>query len=229
MNYAVPYQAAYPQQFAAAPQAAAAPVQGFHTGQLPGYPAHFAGSPAPSGSQAYAPPAAPVFPVANPSHTAPQSDPAQQQSPQPAYARHLVAVARTLEQVIPSYQLLISTLQNLPKEQQTSAQTLEDSLKEAAFHHFASLGAIRRLLMGEAAPDLMLGLSLALNRLVRIHSGARPLMDQLIGSVPPTAQRTLAAHYQAAEAQLSQAAAAVQAVIPPQVWEAARQQVGRAV
>lgn len=238
MNYSMPYQQVYPQssplQTAAGPQqSASTPFTAAGAPQLPGYAAPaFASSPAQPAGLGYAQPVPPVSPVPGPgpAFAAPQGD-AVQQTQQQAYVRHLVGVARALEQTIPGYQFLISALQDLQKEsgadRQPAAQRLAENLKEATFQHFAALGAIRRLLIGEMTPDTVLGLSVALNRLLRIHSGLRPLLDQLTSSPAGGAQSaigSLAAHLQAAEAQLNQAAAAVQAAVPAQVWEGARQQ-----
>lgn len=248
MNYSVPYQQVYPQspqlQAAAVPQQVASPpLPGVGAAQLPGYAPAFAGGPTQPSGPGYAQPVAPVSPVPGPgpAYAAPQGD-AVQQNPQQAYARHMVGVARALEQTIPGYQFLISALQDLQKEssadRQPAAQRLVENLKEAVFQHFAALGAIRRLLIGEVTPDILLNLSLALNRLLRIHNGMRPLLDQVAsspsggtqsvaGSLGAGAQSvigSLAAHLQATEAQLNQAAAAVQAAVPPQVWESARRQ-----
>lgn len=235
----MPYQQVYPQtqqlQTAALPQQmASAPPTAAGAAQLLGYAPAFAGSPASpaqAGGLGYSQPVAPVPPVPGPgpAYAASQSDAVQQS--QQAYVRHMVGVARALEQTIPGYQFLISALHDLQKEssadRQTTAQRLAESLKEATFQHFAALGAIRRLLIGEVTPDVLQNLSLAVNRLLRIHSGMRPLLDQLTSTASGSAQGaigSLTAHLQAAEAQLSQAAAAAQAAVPAQVWESARQQ-----
>ena len=187
----MPYQQVYPQnpqlQTAAPQQVATAPLTAAGAAQLPGYAAPaFTGSPQP-GALGYAPPVSPVSPVPGPgpAFAAPQGD-AVQQTQQQAYVRHMVGVARSLEQTIPGYQFLISALQDLQKEggadRQSAAQRLAESLKEATFQHFAARGAIRRLLIGEVTPDTLLGLAVALNRLLRIHNGLRPLLDQLASS-----------------------------------------------
>lgn len=237
MNYAVPYQPGYPQAPAAPSQAVGvgpgmvgAPLQGLGPGVPPGYSPGF-GGPAQGSAPGYTTPVSPVSPVAGPSY-APAQGQSAQQNPQQAYARHLVGVARNLEQAIPGYQFLVSSLQDLLKEagadRLPAAQKLKESMKEATFHHFATLGAIRRLLCGEVTADLMSALALSVTRLLRIHSEARPLLEQLVNSAPQEVRAALgglATHLASADTQLGQAAAAVQAAVYPQIWENAQAQV----
>jgi hypothetical protein len=178
---------------------------------------------------------APIAPVPAPSYTQPVT---QNQQPNPQQAareqsmRQAVSLARTLEQVIPAYQLAISILQEAlagPKAaSMTGAQAMLDAVKDAVCYHFSTLGAIRRFLCGEATPEVITGLAVAVNHLSRVHSQLRPQADRLIVSVPPELRGSLASLSQglgAADTQVQQAVSSVQANVSAQVWETAKARV----
>lgn len=199
----------------------------------PGAPAQPYGQPYPQGQSAGQP--VPIAPVPAPGYAQPvtQSQPAnQQQSAQQQYTRQAVGVARNLEQIIPGYQLAISLLSDIiasPKGQPLAgAQPLLDTLKDATFYHFATLGAIRRFLCGETTPDVIGALAVAINQLNKIHSLIRPQTERLLVGAPPELRGAISNISQtvgAVDSQLQQALSAVQANVSAQIWEAARAKI----
>jgi hypothetical protein len=159
-----------------------------------------------------------------------QSQPlSPQQTAQQAHVRQAVGIARHLEQILPGYQLAISLVEELgqnPKaETLTSAHTLRDTLQDAAFYHFATLGALRRFLCGESTPEVISALAVAINHLAKLHSVLRSQAEQLVAAAPAEMRSALANLTQAfgtADGPLQQAVSAVHANVSAQVWEAAR-------
>lgn len=202
-----------------------APFQPGAFGQLPG------GAQQPMGQMPGASQGAPVTPVACPAYVPPGGQPqgnAAQQAQQ-AYARQLVSIARGLEQLIPGYQILISVLQDLttsPRGETLSGTApLMATLRGAAYHHFATLGAVRRFLCGEATNEMLGSMAVGLNQLIHLHNQARPQVERLVMSATPdlrAALSSLAQTVTAADSLLSQASTAVQAAVGPRLWEEAR-------
>jgi hypothetical protein len=155
----------------------------------------------------------------------------QQAPPSPAQmlARQLTEVARTLEQMIPGFQLVQSALLDLTAAGSPPMPGLGEAvkgLKDALYYHGAALGAIRRLLMGETSPAVLTNLAAAVQRLGRVQSESRHLVERVTQNAPAPmrgAAVNLAQSTTAADALLGQATAAIQALVGPQVWEAARQ------
>jgi hypothetical protein len=174
--------------------------------------------------------AAPVPGVAYPSQVGgggPQG--AQPQSPQQAMARQLMGVARGLEQIIPGYQLLVSVFQDAlvsPRAHGLAGvQPLLEQLKEAIYHHFVTLGAVRRFLMGEVTPDILASLATGVNYLNAIHSRTKPLFEQVLASASPELRAplgNLAQTLTAAEGLLIQTTQAVRTLVGPQIWDACK-------
>ncbi len=176
-----------------------------------------------------APQAAPVPPV-----TAPQYTPSagyqqgQQQSPQQAMARQLTSIARVLEQLLPVYQMLISEAQACKKAQggqdTSGADSLLDTLKEGTFHHYASLGAIRRFLMGETSAEVVQALARSVYRLTRAHAEIRPRLEQVVQSAEPELRPALSGLSQATaqgDSLLARTVSAVKATVGEPLWEQA--------
>jgi hypothetical protein len=179
--------------------------------------------------------AAPVPGVAFPGQVAGASGGQAQPSPQQLMAQKLMAVARGLEQIIPGYQLLISVFQDAavsPLGQSLpGVYPLLERLKEATYHHFATLGAIRRFLVGEASADVLASLATGVNYLTAIHSQTKLLLQQVLAAVPAEQRAPLNSLTQAvtaADGLLAQTVTAVQALVGPQIWEAARLRAGGA-
>lgn len=195
----------------------------------PPYQGHF--QPAPQ--QQYQPPQAQapgVAPVAFPSSPYGSQPPAPgQQPPSPAQmlARQLTDVARTLEQLFPGYQIVQSILLDLSTSGHPHAG-IDDaarSLKDALYYHGATLGAIRRLLIGETNPAVLTGLAAAIQSLNRAQSQARPLLERLIQAGPASARGAAANAAQTlttSDVLLGQATGAIQALVGPGAWETAR-------
>ena len=217
-----------------APQTGAQPFGGQ---QFPGQP--FGGQQ--YGAQQFpgaapSPQAAPVSPVACPAYVPPSGaqtqGQSQAQSIQQAYARQMQAVARSLEQMIPGVQIMISVLQEVlgsPRGQTLAgANTLVSALREVVFQHFAALGAIRRFLCGEATPQVLTALSVAMNQLTRLQAQARPLVERIVMGASPELRGTVSSLSQtvtAADTLASQAANMVRGMVGQQIWDAASTQV----
>lgn len=182
--------------------------------------------------QPYAQPqtqAPPVAPVSAPSSPAAAGGPGAQPSPQQQFARHLMGIARVLEQTIPGYQIQISLLLDLaasPKGQGVEALApLLEQLQKAAFIHYGTLGAIRRFLVGEMTPDVLGSLAVGIQRLISLHGQTRPLWEQVLAGAAPEVRSALTNVNQAvtgAETLLNQAASGVQMAVGPQLWAAAQ-------
>jgi hypothetical protein len=226
-----------PATYGQAPPPGFAPQQGF----APPYPGQQPGMTPPPGNFAAAAPGFPpqgAFPpgqYAQPA-PAPQRSPQQAQSPaqqaQQAYQQRLIGVARTLEQLFPDYQVLVSMFSeifNSPAGQTISgAEPLMGTLKELTFCHTAVLGAIRRFLYGEATPIVLSDMAVCTMQLGRIHSQIQPLIDRLILSAGPDMRgplNGLAQNFASSGLHLSQATQAMQATVGPQIWEAAQEKV----
>lgn len=180
---------------------------------------------APAGMQGQAQPVAPVAFAA-----APAPGPAQPvpQSQAQAAARQLIELARTLEQLIPGYQTLQAILFELSSSPGASPGALREALrglKSCAYYHGATLGTIRRLLLGETSPAVLMALAAAFQALAQEHEKARPGVEQALSVLPPAVSSGLTSLLQGAgnpESLLQRAASAVQAITGPQIWEAAR-------
>lgn len=188
--------------------------------------------------QPYSPPqtqAPPVPPVSAPAVPGGAGGAGAQATPQQQFARHLTGIARSLEQALPGYQLTISVLLDLsvsPKAESVSGvPALLEHLQQAAFTHYAALGAIRRFLVGEATPDVLASLAVGVCRLVSLHSKTRSLWEQALASAPADVRAALAPLSQVvsgAETLLKQAATGVQQAVGPQVWAAAQARAAEA-
>ncbi|MFZ5825105.1 MAG: hypothetical protein ACOY94_12330 [Bacillota bacterium] len=178
------------------------------------------------------PQAAPVPPVAapaTPTHGAGQQGP---QSQAQALNRQLIDLARTLEQLIPGYQIMQSLLLDLSTSPaaQTGAALDETvhGLKDALYYHGATLGAIRRLLCGETTPAVLSSLAVAFHALSQVQTRIRPLLERLTMAAPIANRASVSGLIQSvtsADPLLAQAGSAIQALIGPQIWEAARTRV----
>lgn len=188
------------------------------------------GQPAPSAqTQAMPVPGVPAPAGAS----APQSGP---QNPQQAIKGQIQSVARILEQALPGYQLSLSALADLLSAAQTQGigglQELFDLIKDAAVHHYISLGALRRAFMGELTPDVMGDSAVAVNYIIAVHKKAKPVFERMLADAPPDLRRILTGLGQglgATDALLNQAAAAVQSLVGPQIWEIARGRIAEKV
>jgi hypothetical protein len=179
------------------------------------------------------PQTAQVAPVAFPTSPygaqAPQGQGQGQAPPSPAQvlAKQLMDIARLLEQLIPGYQMAQSVLMDLAAPGQT-VSGLDDAsrgVKDVLYYHGATLGAIRRLLLGETTPAVLTGLAAAVQALTRTQSRVRPLLEKLIQAAPATSRGTVtnaAQTFTAGDPLLGQATSAVQALVGPQAWESAR-------
>lgn len=184
---------------------------------------------APQSMQAPGQSAAPVAPVASPA--SPYAQPSgqgpagQQQNP---YTRHLVAIARSLEQAIPNYQIVISVLEglvNAPQSPLREGKEAIDTLRELTYQHYAALGAIRRLLWGESTPDVAALLASGAHMLNALHNSLRPQLERVAATLPNELRGllvNLAQTFLATDSFLNQAASGIQALVGPQIWEAAR-------
>lgn len=192
----------------------------------------------PPQAQPYAQPqtqAPPVAPVSAPSNPAAAGGPGAQPSPQQQFARHLMGIARVLEQTIPGYQIQISLLLDLsasPKGRGVEALApLLEQLQKAAFNHYGTLGAIRRFLVGETTPDVLGSLAVGIQRLISLHSQTRPLWEQVLAGAAPEVRAAFTNVNQAvtgAESLLNQAASGVQMAVGPQLWAAAQAKIQEA-
>lgn len=241
---AFPFPQSLPQQQVPTPQF---PSQGYpgQSYQMQPYPNPYQPSPQPGGPsyqtqtmyQAQAAPqpqAAPVPPVAFPTVSPPSQGGGQQgpQSQAQALSRQLVELARTLEQLIPGYQIMQSILLELTVAPSGQPITWRDetlrSLKDALYYHGATLGAIRRLLCGETTPAVLTNLAMAFQALSQVQTEARPLLERLIMVAPlpiRSAISSLTQSVTAADTLLGQAGAAIQALVGPQIWETARTRI----
>lgn len=172
--------------------------------------------------------AAPVAPVACPTYTPPGGHQAQPQAQQHPATRHLLGVARALEQSIPGYQVLVSVFQEMmasPRGQALhGAQTAADLIKDSLYHQYAALGAIRRFLCGEATAEVMLSLALNINQLMTLHTQLRPLAERMAMGAAPDLRPALTGLSQLLApggVLLTQATAMTQQLVGPRLWEAA--------
>jgi len=190
---------------------------------------------APSALQGQTQPVAPVpFPASPYAQPGPvQGQPAPQSQAQMA-ARQLVELARTLEQLIPGYQALQAILFELSGSPGANTGALREALrglKSCVYYHGAALGTIRRLLLGETSPAVLMALAAAFQALAQEHERARPGVEQALSALPPAMSGGLHSLLQGAgnpESILQRATAAVQAITGPQIWEAARGRVALA-
>lgn len=188
----------------------------------------------PSPQQPQAAPVTPVSPPASPyssgaqpgSHQG-QQNPAQAQAQ--AVARQLIEVARTLEQLIPGYQIAQSVLLELspaPSTQQASGHNEAiESLRDALYSHGACLGTIRRLLCGETTPAVLSNLVVAFHSLSQAHTRSRPLLERVTAVAPLSQRGSLTSLNQMltqADSLLGQVGSTIQTLVGPHLWEAAR-------
>lgn len=222
-----------PATYGQAPPPGFAPPQSF----APPYPGQQPGMAAPPGAPGFPPQGA--YPqgqgYAPPAPTG-QRPPQQSQSPaqaaQQAYQQRLIGVARTLEQLFPDYQILVSMFNeifNSPAgHTMAGAEPLMATLKDLAFCHTATLGAIRRFLYGEATPIVLSDMAVATMQLGKIHSTIQPLIDRLIqsaGSDMKGPLNSLSQNFASSGLHLSQATQAMRETVGPQIWEAAQTKV----
>jgi hypothetical protein len=179
----------------------------------------------------YQPPqaqAAPVPPVGMPMAPQAQGQSQAQMTPQQAFNRQLINIAKLLEQSLPGYQMLASVVNDLSKKSAPGAEDVGASLRDAAFHHYAALGAIRRFLTGETTPDLLAALATATHTLMRLHGKLRPLIEPIQSSSMPDVRMVINGILQAMngiESLLNQAGGAVKEAVGPHTWESARTSV----
>lgn len=146
----------------------------------------------PPGAQPHAIPA--VSPVACPTYTPPGGV----TGAQPAHAaamRQMMGIARTLEQAIPGYQIMLSVLHQVagtPRGQAlTGLDPLLETLKEITVHHHAALGAIRRFLCGEATAEVTAAMARHVARLGQVHQQLRPQLERLGVAAQPELRPSL--------------------------------------
>lgn len=197
-----PYQAQFQGQPQPAMQGQAAPVPGVPFPSTPYGPAQGQGQPGPQGQ-------------------------AQPQGP----ARQLVELARTLEQLIPGYQALEAILFELSASSggRPAIAGISEAvrgLKSCLYFHGATLGTIRRMLVGETSPTVLIALAAAFQLLAQEHGRARPMVEQALGAMPPAMLGPLSPILQnvgTVDGLLQKAGAAIQALVGPQAWEAGRE------
>lgn len=187
-------------------------------------------APAPS-QVATQPQAQGVAPVSFPSspYGSPQPQ-AQQAQPNPAQliAQQLVEMAKALEQLVPGYQTLISLLHELNSASTAGLGDAVRTAEECLYYHGAALGAIRRLLCGEATPAVLINLATAFHRLSQVQPRMLPVVDRVLSLLPSTQQGPVSSLLQTlstAEGQLNQVSTSIQGFVGPQIWESARRQV----
>lgn len=185
---------------------------------MPPFPAPFPSQP--QGQASVQPQAAPVAPVAFP-----QGQGQQQPNPAQVMTQQLIQMAKSLEQLIPGYQALLSLLM------EASGPSPSPSLNEAVrsverclFYHGATLGSIRRLLCGETSPSVLTNLAAGYHALSQAQPRVRAAAEQVLGLVP-SAQRSLTANLlhslSTADNTLAGVGTAIQNFVGPQAWESA--------
>jgi len=197
---------------------------------MPQFPPQFA--PQPQGQASVQPQAAPVAPVAFPNSpyggAQPQGQPQPQQQPNPAQVmtQQLVQMAKSLEQLIPGYQALLSLL--LEASGPSPSPSLNEavrSVEKCLYYHGATLGSIRRLLCGETSPNVLTNLAAGFHGLTQVQPRLRAAADQ-VTSLVPSAQRSLTANLlqslSTADSTLAGVGTAIQNFVGPQAWEGAR-------
>jgi len=201
--------------------------------QQPGMATYGPQAPVQVQAQPQAAPAAPApFPAApfgGAPPFAPAGMPAQgQQPPNPAQvlAQQLVQTARSLEQLFPGYQALLSLL--LEASSAAPSPAMHDavrSVEEGLYYHGATLGAIRRILCGEATPNVLMNLAAGFHGLSRIQPRVRAAAEQVL-TLMPSARHSLTGSLvqsvAAADGVLSTVGTSIQNLVGPQAWEAAR-------
>ena len=187
---------------------------------------------APVQTQPQAALAAPVPFAAGPFGSAPPFAqtglPVQGQQPNPAQVltQQLVQTARSLEQLFPGYQALLSLL--LEASSNAPSPALNEAVRnveEGLYYHGAALGAIRRILCGEATPNVLMNLAAGFHGLMRTQPRVRAAAEQVLSLMPSARQTltgTLVQSIGAADGVLAAAATAIQTLVGPQAWEAAR-------
>ena len=190
------------------------------------------GPQAPVQAQPQAAMAAPVpfsaGPFSAPSH--PQAGlPAQaQQPPNPAQllTQQLVQTARSLEQLFPGYQALLSLLMEASSTAPSPAlQEAIRNVEEGLCYHGATLGAIRRILCGEATPSVLMNLAAGFHGLSRTQPRVRAAAEQVLALMPSARQSltgSLVQSIAAADGVLGPVGNSIQTLVGPQAWEAAR-------
>lgn len=151
-----------------------------------------------------------------------------QQPPNPAQVltQQLVQTARALEQLFPGYQALLSLL--LEASSAAPSPALNEavrSVEEGLYYHGATLGAIRRILCGEATPNVLMNLAAGFHGLSRIQPRMRAAAEQVL-SVMPSVRHSLTGSLvqsvAAADGVLGTVGTAIQSLVGPQTWEMAR-------
>jgi len=159
----------------------------------------------------------------------PTSLPVQGQAqPNPAQwlTQQLVQTARSLEQLFPGYQALLSLL--LEASNSLPSPALSEAVRhveEGLYYHGATLGAIRRILCGEANPSVLTNLATGFHGLSRTQPRVRAAAEQVLSMMPSVRQTLTGALVQsvaAADGLLATAGNAIQTLVGPQAWEAAR-------
>ncbi|MEW8979096.1 MAG: hypothetical protein AB2385_11880 [Symbiobacterium sp.] len=144
----------------------------------------------------------------------------------PMLAQQLVHVARSLEQLFPGYQALVSLLLEATATRPSPRlQEAVRSAEEALYYHGATLGAIRRILCGEASANVLMNLATAFHHLSRAQPRVRAAADQVLALVPSAQHGLMGSLVQsaaAADGVLAQAGTAIQALVGQQAWESAR-------
>lgn len=171
--------------------------------------------------------AAPVMPVSCPAYT-PAANTGTQTTPQQAASRQVIQIARTMEQSIPGYQIMVSILEGLQESPRAAELTgllpLLTTVSELIYHQYAGLGAIRRFLCGEATAAVATSLAKQVRKLSQLHTQLRPQFERVSMAAAPELRSTITGLSQilgAGESLLGQTTTAVQAFTGPQIWEAA--------
>ncbi|MBP2019462.1 hypothetical protein J2Z79_002901 [Symbiobacterium terraclitae] len=187
---------------------------------------------APSQAQPQAAPVAPVpFPASPYSSGQPQfqAGPAAQQPPNPAqmFTQQLVQTAKSLEQLFPGYQALLSLLLEASSTAPSPAlQEAVRSVEEGLYYHGATLGAIRRMLCGEATPSVLTALATGFHRMNRAQPRVRAAAEQVLSLVPSARQSVVGSLVQSvamADGVLGQVGNSIRSLVGPQAWESARE------
>lgn len=171
--------------------------------------------------------AAPVMPVSCPTYT-PAANAGAQTTPQQAASRQMIQIARTLEQSIPGYQIMVSVLEGLRESPRaaglTGLEPLLLTVSEIIYHQYAALGAIRRFLCGEATAAIATSLAKQVRKLSQLHTQLRPQFERVSMAAAPELRGAIMGLSQilgTGDSLLGQTATAVQTFTGPQIWEAA--------
>jgi len=142
------------------------------------------------------------------------------------FTQQLVQMAKSLEQLIPGYQALLSLLLEAASTAPSpSLNEAKRAVEECLYYHGATLGAIRRILCGEATPGVLTNLATGFHRLSQSQPRLRAAADQVLAVVPSARQSLTGSLLQTlgtADGTLGQVGSTIQSLVGPQAWETAR-------